>query len=129
MTEHVNSKPLHTGTPTSRGVKLARLTERRRINHDNQRNDARPSIQIKSKSSAMLVARSGELLKGLLEKYGSTRTKGDIFKGLLKANLSEKFRRMQRKYRQKALAVASAMYHIISRKPNPPAALHTLVKK
>ena len=129
MTKHVNSKPLHTGTPTSRGVKLARLTKRRRINHDNQRNDARPSKEIKSKSSATLVARSQALLKGLLEKYGSTRTKGDIFKGLLKAKLSEKFRRMQRKHRQKALAVASAMYHIISRKPNPPAALHTLVKR
>ena len=90
---------------------------------------ARPSKEIKSKSSAMLVARSEELLKSLLEKYGSTTTRDDIFKGLLKAKLSEKFRRMQRKHRQKALAVASAMYHIISRKPNPPAALHTLVKR
>ena len=129
MKTHVNSKSLHTSTPKSKGVKLARLNERKRINHDNQRNDARPSKEIKSKSSAMLVARSEELLKGLLEKYGSTRTKDDIFKGLLKAKLSEKFRRMQRKHRQKALAVASAMYHIISRKPNPPAALHTLVKR
>ena len=129
MKTHVNSKPAHTSTPKLQGIKLARLTERRRINHDNQRNDARPSKEIKSKFSAMLVARSEELLKGLLEKYGSTRTKGDIFKGLLKAKLSEKFRRMQRKHRQRALAVASAMYHIISRKPNPPAALHTLVKR
>ena len=36
---------------------------------------------------------------------------------------------MQRKHRQKALAVASAMYHVISRKPDPAAALHTLVKR
>ena len=75
------------------------------------------------------MARSEELLTSLLEKYGSTRTKGDIFKGLVKAKLSEKFRRMQRKHRQKALAVASAMYHIISRKPNPPAAMHILVTR
>ena len=77
----------------------------------------------------MLVARSEELLKGLLEKYGSTPTKHDIFKGLLKSKLGDKFRRMQRKHRQKALAVASAVYHVISRKPDPPAALQTLVNK
>ncbi len=129
MKRHVNSKPAHTSTPKLRGIKLAHLNERKRINHDNQRHDSRPSKEIKSKSSATLVARSEELLTSLLEKYGSTRTKGDIFKGLVKAKLSEKFRRMQRKHRQKALAVASAMYHIISRKPNPPAALHTLVKR
>ena len=129
MKTHVNSKPAHTSTPKLQGIKLAHLNERRRINHDNQRHDSRPSKEIKSKFSAMLVARSEELLKGLLEKYGSTKHGHDIFKGLLKAKLSEKFRRMQRKHRQKALAVASAMYHVIFRKPNPPAALHTLVKK
>ena len=36
---------------------------------------------------------------------------------------------MQRKHRQKALAVASALYHVISRKPDPAAALDTLVKR
>ncbi len=129
MKTHVNSKPADTSTPKLRGIKLAHLNERRRINHDNQRHDSRPSKEIKSKFSAMLVARSEELLKGLLEKYGSTTPGHDIFKGLLRAKLSEKFRRMQRKHRQKALAVASAVYHVIFRKPNPPAALHTLVKK
>ena len=77
MKTHVNSKSLHTSPPTSKGVKFARLNERKRINHDNQRNDARPSKEIKSKSSAMLVARSEELLKGLLEKYGS-KTPGQM---------------------------------------------------
>ena len=77
----------------------------------------------------MLVARSEELLTSLLEKYGSKTPGHDIFKGLLKAKLSEKFRRMQRKHRQKALAVASAMYHVISRKPDPAAALQLFVKQ
>ena len=36
---------------------------------------------------------------------------------------------MQRKHRQKALAVASAVYHVIARKPDPPAALDTLVQR
>jgi hypothetical protein len=35
---------------------------------------------------------------------------------------------MQRKHRHKALAVASAVYHVISRNPTPPAALQTFVK-
>ena len=129
MTKHVNSRHARTRLHKPKGIKLARLTERRRINRNNQRHDARPSKEIKLKSSAMLVARSEELLKGLLEKYGSTTTRHDIFKGLLKAKLGDKFRRMQRKHRQKALAVASAVYHVISRKPDPPAALQTLVKK
>src|ERR1019366_10532541 len=120
MKTHVNSNPLHTSTPKSKGVKLTRLTERRRTSRDNQRNDARPSKEIISKSSATLVACSEELLKGFLIKYGSTTTRHDIFKGLLKAKLGEKFRRMQRKHRQKALAVASALYHVISRKRDPP---------
>jgi hypothetical protein len=77
----------------------------------------------------LLVARSEELLKGLLEKYGSKTPGYDILKGLLKARLSEKFRRMQRKHRQKALAVASAVYHVIFRKLNPPAALQIFVKR
>ena len=77
----------------------------------------------------MLVARSEELLTSLLKKYGSTTTRHDIFRSLLKAKLSEKFRRMQRKHRQKALAVASAMYHVISRKPDPVAALQLFVKQ
>jgi hypothetical protein len=124
-----NSKPLHIIRSKSKGIKLARSDERRRTSRDNQRHDARPSKEIISKSSAMLVARSEELLTGLLEKYGSTTTRHDIFKGLLKAKLSEKFRRMQRKHRQKALAVASAVYHVISRKPDPPAALDTLVQR
>jgi len=50
-------------------------------------------------------------------------------KGLLKAKLSEKFRRMQRKHRQKALAVSSALYHVISRKADPVAALQLFVKQ
>ena len=129
MTQHANSKPGHTSTFAQKGVKLARLTERRRINHDNERHDTRASKEIKSKSSAMLVARSEELLTSLLEQYGSTTTRHDIFKGLLKANLGEKFRRMQRKHRQKALAVASALYHIISRKSDPAAALQAFVKR
>jgi hypothetical protein len=129
MKTHVNSKPLHTRLYKSKGIKLAHLTERKRINRDNQHHDSRPSKEIKSKSSATLLARSEELLKGLLEKYGSTTTSQDIFKGLLKAKLGDKFRRMQRKHRQKALAVAAAMYHVISRKPNPPAALDTLVQR
>ena len=77
----------------------------------------------------MLAARSEELLKGLLEKYGSTTTRHDIFRGLLKAKLGDKFRRMQRKHRQKALAIASAVYHVISRKSNSVAALHILVQR
>src|ERR1019366_10311994 len=97
MKTHVNSKPLHTRLHKPKGVKLARFDERKRINRDNQRHDARPSKEIISKSSATLVAHSEELLKGLLEKYGSTTTSQDIFKGLLKAKLGEKFRRMQRK--------------------------------
>jgi hypothetical protein len=42
-------------TPISKGIKLARLTERKRIIRGNQRNDARPSKIIKSKSRAMLI--------------------------------------------------------------------------
>jgi hypothetical protein len=129
MKTHVNSKPLHTSLHKPKGVKLARSNERRRINRDNQRHDARPSKEIVSKSSATLVAHSEELLKGLLEKYGSTATSHDIFEGLLKAKLGEKFRRMQRKHRQKALAVASAVYHVISRKSDSVAALDTLVQR
>ena len=129
MKTHVNSRRAANRVRRPKGVNLARLTERRRINPNTQHHDARPSKEIKLKSSAMLAARSEELLKGLLEKYGSTPTSRDIFKGLLKAKLGEKFRRMQRKHRQKALAVASAVYHVISRKPDPSAALQTLVKK
>jgi hypothetical protein len=81
------------------------------------------------RSSATLVACSEELLKGFLIKYGSTTTRHDIFKGLLKAKLGDKFRRMQRKHRQKALAVASAVYHVISRKSDSVAALDTLVQR
>jgi hypothetical protein len=129
MKTHVNSKPLHIIRSKSKGIKLARSDERRRTSRDNQRHDARPSKEIKSKSSATLVACSEELLTGLLEKYGSTTTRHDIFKGLLKAKLGEKFRRMQRKHRQKALAVASAVYHVISRKSDSVAALDTLVQR
>ena len=129
MTKHVHSIPPHMNKSRRRSVKPFRSNERKRIRCNNQRHDARPSKAVKLKSSAMLVARSEELLKGLLEKYGSTTTRHDIFKGLLKSKLGDKFRRMQRKHRQKALAVASAVYHIISRKPNPPAALQTLVNK
>ena len=125
MKTHVNSKPPHIIRSKSKGIKLARSDERRRTSRDNQRHDARPSKEIISKSSATLLARSVELLKGLLEKYGSTTTRHDIFKGLLKAKFGEKFRRMQRKHRQKALAVASAMYHVISRKSDSVAALDT----
>src|ERR1035437_2828848 len=129
MKTHVNSKPLHIIRSKSKGIKLARSDERRRINRDNQRHDARPSKEIISKSSATLVACSEELLKGFLIKYGSTTTRHDIFKGLLKAKLGDKFRRMQRKHRQKALAVASAVYHVISRKSDSVAALDTLVQR
>src|SRR5450759_5478482 len=129
MKTHVNSRPLHTSLHKPKGVKLARSNERKPINRDNQRNDARPSKEIVSKSSATLVAHSEELPKGLLEKYGSTATSHDIFEGLLKAKLGEKFRRMQRKHRQKALAVASAVYHVISRKSDSVAALDTLVQR
>ncbi len=130
MPKYLHSKHGNTSNRKPRGVNLARLTERRRINHDNQRHGARPSREIKLKSSPMLVARSEELLKGFLVKYGSTTPKHDIFKeGLLKAKLGDKFRRLQRKHRQKALAVASAVYHIISRKPDPVAALQTLIQR
>ena len=130
MNQYVNSRHARaTRLHKPKGVNRARLNERKRINHNNQRHGARPSKDIKLKSSAMLVACSEELLKGLLEKYGSTPTKHDIFKGLLKAKLGDKFRRMQRKHRLKALAVASALYHVISRKPNPAAALQTLVQR
>ena len=129
MTQHVNSRHSRPRLHKPKDITLAHLTERRQIRRNKRRHDARPSKDIKLKSSAMLVARPEELLKGLLVKYGSTPTKHDIFKGLLKAKLGDKFRRMQRKHRQKALAVASAVYHVISRKPDPPAALQTLVKK
>ena len=129
MTKYPRSKHRNTTNRTPRGAKLARLAERRRISRNNQRHDARTKKLIKLKSSSMLVARSEEMLKDLLEKYGSITATHDIFKGLLKANLSEKFRRMQRKHRQKALAVASALYHVISRKPDPVAMLQTLVQR
>jgi hypothetical protein len=129
MKTHFNSKPLHTRLHKPKGVKLARSDERRRTSRDNQRHDARPSKEIISKSSATLLACSQELLTSLLKKYGSTTTRHDLFKGLLKAKLSEKFRRMQRKHRHKALAVASALYHIIFRKRDPPAALDTFVQR
>ena len=77
----------------------------------------------------MLLARSEEMLRDLLDRYGAETSDKDIIKGLLKAKLGEKFRRMQRKHRQKALAVASALYHVISRKPDPPAALDNFVKR
>jgi hypothetical protein len=129
MKTHVNSKPLHIIRSKSKGIKLARSDERRRTSRDNQHHDARPSKEIISKSSATLVACSEELLKGFLIKYGSTTIRHDIFKGLLKAKLGDKFRRMQRKHRQKALAVASAVYHVISRKSDSVAALDTLVQR
>lgn len=129
MTKYPHSKHGNRSKRKPRGVTLARLNERRRIGRNNLRHDARPKKDIALKSSATLVARSEELLTSLLEKYGSTTTRHDIFKGLLKAKLGEKFRRMQRKHRQKALAVASALYHVISRKPDPAAALHTLVQR
>jgi len=129
MKTHVNLKPLHTRLHKPKGVKRAQLRERKPINRDNQRHDARPSKELKSKSSATLLACSEELLTTLLKKYGSTTTRHDLFKGLLKAKLGEKFRRMQRKHRHKALAVASALYHVISRKNDPDAALDTLVQR
>ena len=129
MTKYPHSKHGNRNKRKPRGAKLARLAERRRIRRNNQRHDARLSKEIKSKSSPMLAARSEELLTSLLEKYGSTTPGHDIFKGLLKAKLGDKFRRMQRKHRQNALAVASAMYHVISRKPYPAAALQTLVQR
>ena len=84
MTKHVHSIPPHMNKSRRRSVKPFRSNERKRIRRNNQRHDARPSKAIKLKSSAMLVARSEELLKGLLEKYGSTTTRLDIFKGLLR---------------------------------------------
>ena len=128
MKTHVNSKPRN--SPKPEVIKLARLSQIRRISRNDQRPDLRPTKKpIKSKLSSKLVARSGEFLKGLLEKYGSKTIKGDIFKSLLKAKLSDKFRRMQRKHRQQAFAVAAALYHVISRKRDPVAALQTLVKR
>ena len=103
MKTHVNSRHAHTRLRKPKGVKLARLAERRRIRRNKRRQDAQLSKEIKSKSSPMLVAHSEELLTNLLEKYGSTTATHDIFKGLLKAKLSEKFRRMQRKHRQQLL--------------------------
>ena len=125
MTKHVHSIPPHLNKSRRRSVKPFRSNERKRIRRNNQRHDARPGKATKLKSSPMLVARSEELLASLLEKYGSTPPRHDIFKGLLKAKLGDKFRHMQRKHRQKALAVASALYHVISRKPDPPAACPT----
>ena len=129
MARYPHSKHSNTSSRKPRSIKRARLTERRRIRRNNQHHDARPKKQINLKSSPMLVARSEELLTSFLEKYGSKTPGHDIFKGLLKAKLGEKFRRMQRKHRQKALAVASAMYHVISRKPDPVAALQLFVKQ
>jgi hypothetical protein len=87
MKTHVNSKPRNTSRPPSRPkpkrIKPTRLKKIRRINHDNQHHGPRPSIEIKSKSSDILLARSKKFLNGLLEKYGATRSKGDIFKSLL----------------------------------------------
>ena len=59
----------------------------------------------------MLAARSEELLKGLLEKYGSTPTKHDIFKGLLKSKLGDKFRRMQRKRQPVGFSLVCFLSH------------------
>ena len=129
MKTHVNSRHAHTRPHKSKGVKLVRLAERRRIRRNERRHDAQLSKEIKSKSSPMLLARSEELLTRFLKKYGATTTKHDIFRGLLKTKLGDKFRRMQRKHRQKALAVASALYHVISRKPDLVAAPDTLVNK
>jgi hypothetical protein len=108
MTKYLHSKHGNTSNRKPRGVELARLTERRRIRRKKRRQDARLSKELKSKSSPMLLARSEELLTSLIENYGSTTTR-HIFKDLLKANLTAKFRRMQRKHRQKALAVASTV--------------------
>jgi hypothetical protein len=78
MTKYHHSKHRNTSNRKPRGVKLARLTEKRRIRRTNQRHDARLRKELKSKSSATLVARSEELLTSLLEKYGSTTTRHDI---------------------------------------------------
>jgi hypothetical protein len=129
MAEYPHSKHQNTSNRKTRGIKLARLNARRRISRNNQRHDARPKQQIKLKSSATLAARSEELLTTLLEQDGSPTTGHDIFQGMLNAKLSDKLRRMQRKHRQKALAVASAVYHIICRKNDSVAALHSLVNK
>ena len=129
MTKYLHSKHSNTSNRKPRGAKLARLAERRGIRRNKRRHDARLSKEIKLKSNPMLRARPEDLLTGLLKKYGSKTPGHDIFKGLLKAKLSEKLRRMQRKHRQKALAVASALYHVISRKPYPAAALDTLVQR
>ena len=87
MTQHVNSRHSRTRLHKPKDITLAHLTEKQ-IRLNKRRHAARPSKAIKLKSSAMLVARSEELLKGLLEKYGTTPSKHDIFKGLLKATSS-----------------------------------------
>jgi len=129
MARYPHSKHSNTSSRKRRSIKRARLTERRRIRRNNQHHDVRPKKLINLKSSPMLAARSEELLTSLLKKYGSKTPGHDIFKGLLEAKLADRFRRMQRKHRQKTLALASALYHVISRKPDPAAMLDTLVKR
>jgi len=68
-------------------------------------------------------------MKDLLDKYGREITGDDLFKAVLNAKLGDRFRRMQRAHRRKALAAGTALYYIISRKDDPEAALQVLVKR
>jgi hypothetical protein len=129
MTQHVYSTPAHRSKDDSKRVKRTRSNERKRTTRNNQRHAERPKKTLAFKSSATLVVRSEEMLKGLLEHYGAEWTDRDVIKDVLKAKLGDKLRRMQRKHRQKALAVASALYHIIFDKTDPAAALEKLVKE
>jgi hypothetical protein len=119
MTQHVYSTPAHKSKGDSKRVKRTRSYERKQTSSVNQRHAERSKKTLAFKSSAMLVSRSEEMLKGLLEHYGAETTDRDVIKDVLKARLGDKLRRMQRKHRQKALAVASALYHIIFDKTDP----------
>ena len=64
MKTHVDLKHARTRLHKPKGVKLARLNERKRIDRDNQRHDLPVSKETKLESSAMLMARSEEFRLG-----------------------------------------------------------------
>ena len=129
MTQNFRSEPVFRSKRELQVARLSRLKDRRRIRHNKKRHDTKPRKRHQLTSNATLLARSKEMLKDLLHKFGSKTTDDDIFKAMLKAKIGDKFRRTQRKHRQKTLAVASALYHVISRNNDPVAALQILVKK
>jgi hypothetical protein len=127
MTRHVHSTPTQGSKRALNSVKLSRSNERKRSRRNKTRLDARPKKRIELASNARLLARSEEMLKGLLDKYGRETAGDDLFRAVLNAKLGDRFR--QRAHRRKVLAAGSALHHIIARRIHPETALQTLVKR